>query len=317
VILYLNVLLVIVEIKGNGYRFWKFYVVAVFANTAIYDGCSPLSGVKNPVDWKHFAVRYMLAFMWRLRAMLKIMFAKIPWVLMTLMIAYCSLSTAQSMPGGATGAEGNEKMRNFAEQKIHWLGHDAFKITENQTIYIDPFQLKSADKADVIFLTHDHYDHLSLEDIDKIRRDDTVIVAPADCSKKLSGNAKFVKAGDKLNVKGIDVEVVPAYNTNKKFHPKANGWVGYVMTIGGTRVYHAGDTDLIPEMKNIKADIAMLPVSGTYVMTAEEAAQAALAIQPKIAIPMHYGSVAGAPGDGPRFKATLEGKIEVLLKTRE
>ncbi|HEY3346824.1 MAG TPA: MBL fold metallo-hydrolase, partial [Nitrospirota bacterium] len=117
-----------------------------------------------------------------------------------------------------------------------------------------------------------------------------------------------VAPGDKLNEKGIDIETVPAYNTNKAFHPKSNRWVGYIFTVEGERLYIAGDTDYIPEMKSIKCDIAFLPVSGTYVMTAEEAVQAAQDIKPKVAVPMHYGTLAGTVADAERFKKLYKGE---------
>ncbi len=225
---------------------------------------------------------------------------------------------ASPLTSGANVTEntGENQMKDFAEKNIHWLGHDAFKLTGEKTIYIDPYEIKSPGKADIICVTHDHFDHCSPGDIKKLQGDQTVIVAPADCLKKLSGNLKAIKPGEKLNVQGIEIEAVPAYNTNKDFHPRKNGWVGYIMTLNKVRVYHAGDTDQIPEMKNIKASIALLPVSGTYVMTADEAAQAALDIKPTIAIPMHYGSIVGKADDAQRFKDILKGKVEVIIKNR-
>jgi len=208
-------------------------------------------------------------------------------------------------------------MREFAEKNIHWLGHDAFKLTGEKTIYIDPYALRSPGQADIICVTHDHYDHCVPDDIKKLQTDKTVIVAPQDCLKKLSGNKKAIRVGDKLEIQGVQIEAVAAYNTNKQFHPKANGWVGYVITLNKVRIYHAGDTDHIPEMKSVKADIALLPVSGTYVMTAEEAAQAALDIKPQVAIPMHYGAIVGQAADAERFRDLLKGKVDVIIKTRE
>jgi len=200
---------------------------------------------------------------------------------------------------------------------IHWLGHDTFKIVGEKVIYTDPFKIKKKDTADIILITHEHFDHCSPEDVKKIQGANTVIVATFDCAKKLSGKIKFVKPGDKINVEGIEIEAVPAYNTNKQFHPKANNWVGYIFTVKGQRIYIAGDTDYIPEMKNFKADIALLPVSGTYVMTAEEAIKAALDIKPKVAIPMHYGSIVGSGNDAKTFADGLKGKIEVVILQEE
>jgi L-ascorbate metabolism protein UlaG (beta-lactamase superfamily) len=200
---------------------------------------------------------------------------------------------------------------------IHWLGHDTFKIAGDKVIYTDPFKLKKKDTADIILITHEHFDHCSPDDVKSIQGPNTVIVAPADCAKKLSGTIRIVKPGDKITLEGIEIEVVPSYNTNKQFHPKTNDWVGYIFTVKDQRIYLAGDTDYIPEMKNFRADIALLPVSGTYVMTAREAVKAALDIQPKTAIPMHYGSIVGSADDAKTFADGLKGKIEVVILKEE
>ncbi len=200
---------------------------------------------------------------------------------------------------------------------IHWLGHDTFKITGERTVYTDPFKIKKKDIADIILVTHEHRDHCSPEDLRMIQGPDTVIVAPADCLAKISGSVRTVKPGDRLEVRGMQIEVVPAYNTNKTFHTKDRGWVGYIFTLNGQRIYIAGDTDHIPEMKDFRADIALLPVSGTYVMTAGEAAKAALDISPKVAIPMHYGSIVGTQDDASSFKDALKGKIDVRILREE
>ena len=201
--------------------------------------------------------------------------------------------------------------------EIHWLGHDTFKIEGEKVIYTDPFQIKKGDAADIILITHDHRDHCSPEDIKKVQGPETIIVATPDCMEKLSGDVRTMKPGDRITVKGVEIEAVPAYNTNKQFHLKESGWVGYIFTMNGQRIYLAGDTDHIPEMKTFDVDIALLPVSGTYVMTAEEAVLAAIDIKPKIAIPMHYNSIVGTEKDALKFAFELKGKVEVRVLEQE
>jgi len=204
---------------------------------------------------------------------------------------------------------------------IHWLGHDTFLIKGERVIYTDPFNIKDKDlkaKADIIFITHEHHDHCSPEDVKKIQTPDTVIVATSACASKLDGKVRIVKPGDTFTIDRIRIEAVPAYNINKQFHPKDKGHVGYIFTVKGQRIYLAGDTDHIPEMKTFRdIAIALLPVSGKYVMTAEEAARAALDIRPHIAIPMHYGRIVGTKTDAEAFAQALKGKIEVVILNEE
>ena len=205
-------------------------------------------------------------------------------------------------------------------ERIKWLGHDGFEITtDDLTLMIDPFQVEGQRQADIILVTHAHYDHCSVGDIAKLVKPTSVIVTEPESAEKLTGHCKdirVVKPGDRLTVSGIAIEAVPAYNTNKHFHPKANNWLGFIVTIDGVRVYHAGDTDLIPEMSGMSVDIALLPVSGTYVMTADEAVAAAKAIGPRTAIPMHYNSIVGSDADARTFKEALAGVCEVVLPIR-
>lgn len=198
-------------------------------------------------------------------------------------------------------------------ENITWLGHDAFQIAASKMIYVDPFQLTGdLEPADVICITHEHYDHCSPEDVARIRREDTVVVAAVSCRGKVKGDVRFVKAGDKVTIDDLVIEVIPAYNVNKRFHPREAGGVGYVLSVDGSRIYHAGDTDPIPEMEGLDVDIALLPVSGVYVATAEEAVEAANKIGPKMVIPMHYGSIVGSRADAERFKELWPGQVVIL-----
>jgi L-ascorbate metabolism protein UlaG (beta-lactamase superfamily) len=197
---------------------------------------------------------------------------------------------------------------DFNGIKVKWLGHDGYRFDfDGKIMYIDPFETKENDKADIIMITHEHYDHCSIADLKKLTKQDTLIITTPDTTSKLSGkvqggNVKLVKPGDAFSYKDLHVKAVPAYNINKPFHPKDNQWVGYVFSLKGIKFYHAGDTDFIPEMADISCDVAFLPISGTYVMNVEEAVQAAKKIMPKIAIPMHYGKIIGEKSDAETFK---------------
>ena len=198
-------------------------------------------------------------------------------------------------------------------QKIVWLGHDGFRLDASKTIYIDPFQINTNQPADIILISHEHFDHCSPEDIEKIQTEKTIIITEKDSAKKLSGDVRRVEPGDTVTIEDVVIKAVPAYNTNKNFHPKSNGWLGFIVSVDGITLYHAGDTDFIPEMSGFDVDIALLPVSGTYVMTATEAVEAALAISPKLAIPMHYGAIVGDKTDATSFVETLKGKVETMV----
>jgi L-ascorbate metabolism protein UlaG (beta-lactamase superfamily) len=199
------------------------------------------------------------------------------------------------------------------KHNIVWLGHDSFRIDASTYIYIDPYQLDGGKPADLILVTHEHFDHCSPEDVARIQQPGTVIVTEKDSAEKLSGDVRVMTPGESLVLDGLTVEAVPAYNTNKDFHPKANGWLGFIIDIDDVSIYHAGDSDYIPEMDDLDVDIALLPVSGTYVMNPDEAVQAALAIKPKLAIPMHYGAIVGDQSDAAHFRDKLAGKIDVLI----
>jgi len=193
--------------------------------------------------------------------------------------------------------------------EITWLGHASFMIkTKDIVIHIDPYAGEPAEKADIILVSHDHYDHFSREKITKIMTDDTAILSSRKASSEMDGIVAL-NAGDTRQLDNISIKAVAAYNTSKPFHPKGAG-IGFVIEAEGKKVYFAGDTDLIPEMKQIKADVVILPVGGTYTMNAEEAAKAVEIINPKIAIPMHYGSVAGTIDDAEAFKEEVEAKTD-------
>lgn len=193
-------------------------------------------------------------------------------------------------------------------EKIKWLGHASFVIEGSKRIYLDPWKLKYTEPADLILVTHSHYDHLSLEDIGKIRKSDTWVVGPADVTSRVGGRVKTLGPRDSVEVEGVKIETIPAYNPKKPFHPRENGWVGFVVEIDGMRYYQPGDTDLIEEMRLLKdIDVAVFPVGGKYTMDWKEAVEAAKLIKPKYAIPMHWGDIVGSRRDAERFVKALEG----------
>ncbi len=205
-------------------------------------------------------------------------------------------------------------MLEYQGVKIRWLGHDTFIINNGKSIIIDPYKLKSNYKADILLITHNHFDHLSEEDIKKIR-DISNVIAPKECEdtlKDMNLKVRIVNPSDIIRLGDISIEAIRAYNINKinphtrqPFHPKEDNKVGYIITINNIRIYHAGDTDNIEEMGNITTDIALLPVSGTYVMTPEEAADAVKRIKPRLAIPMHYGRIVGSISDANKFRSLV------------
>jgi len=201
-------------------------------------------------------------------------------------------------------------------EKVKWLGHATFKIEAAKVIYIDPWKIKKPDKADIVLVSHPHFDHLSEEDIEKLQKESTVVVAPADCKEKITGDFRPIAPGEKVSVDGVEIEAVPSYNTNKDFHPKGNEWLGFIVTIDGERLYYAGDTDVIPEMKELKnIDVALFPVGGTYTLTAGEAAGAANSFMPKIAVPYHYGDIVGTAKDAEEFKEKCNCEVVILKQS--
>ncbi|MBM3303504.1 MAG: MBL fold metallo-hydrolase [Candidatus Aenigmarchaeota archaeon] len=197
--------------------------------------------------------------------------------------------------------------------EIQHIGHSGFRIMhESKAICIDPFKAPKGGPADIILITHEHFDHCDEDSVERLRKESTTIIGPAGVKAKLQG-VTVISAGGQKVIGDIAIEAVPAYNRNKPYHPKGLG-VGYVITIDGRRIYHAGDTDRIPEMKSLGSiDIALLPVSGTYTMTAEEAAAAANEdIRPKAAVPMHYGVITGSKSDAEKFKRLCNCEVTII-----
>jgi L-ascorbate metabolism protein UlaG (beta-lactamase superfamily) len=187
---------------------------------------------------------------------------------------------------------------------IDWLGHSSFRVRGSRTVYIDPWQIGPGPHApaDLVLITHPHADHCSPSDLARLPGiENAEIVTVADASRKLARSCKVIEPGDRITVRGLTIAAVPAYNLDKPHHSKSNRWVGFLVEMDGRTIYHAGDTDRIPEMRAIACDVALLPVSGVYVMNAEEAAFAAGDLAARLAIPMHHGSLVGDPSDAKRF----------------
>ena len=193
--------------------------------------------------------------------------------------------------------------------------HSSIKITKGIIIYIDPFRInEEKHDADLILITHDHYDHYSPEDINKIIKEDTIIIAPKTVKElKNKENIIFVEPNKTYNIKGYKIVTIPAYNINKHFHPKENNWVGYIIEMEDLKYYIAGDTDITPENKQVECDVALIPIGGTYTMDYKEASELINIIRPKIAIPTHYGSIVGDITDGEKFEKLVDNTIDVQI----
>ncbi len=221
---------------------------------------------------------------------------------------------------GTTGTQNGAAAVDALLDRITVNEQSSIRIGTDKVIYFDPFRIKDAPHdADIIFITHAHYDHFSPEDIEKVRKDGTVFVCPDSMLDDVKGNdvtREYIVPllpGETADIEGLPVETVPAYNTNKKYHPKDNGWLGYIVTIDGVRVYVAGDTDVTDEAKAVECDIAFLPIGGTYTMTAQEAKELAKILSPAAAIPTHYGTVVGKASDYDAFADGLDFAVKKLM----
>jgi L-ascorbate metabolism protein UlaG (beta-lactamase superfamily) len=230
-------------------------------------------------------------------------------------VGACMLGFAAA---GWTGNISKQEVTAMMEH-VHWLGHAGILIAGSKSVVVvDPYEIDGIEKlcgrktADVILITHDHEDHLSKADIEKISGKNTVLVVPKGCETGLKGNVRTVTPGTGITVGGVEVETVPSYNIGKRFHPREKGYVGYLFRVDGIRFFHAGDCDAVPEMKSVSADVIFLPVGGTYTMTAAEAAGLANVIKPKIAVPIHWGSIVGSLADAEIFKKLCTCEVQIL-----
>jgi L-ascorbate metabolism protein UlaG (beta-lactamase superfamily) len=210
---------------------------------------------------------------------------------------------------------------------VEWLGHAGFRLSVGRAVvYIDPYRVADGPPADLILITHGHYDHFSPQDVERLSHEGTWLVGPPAVAERVGGNVLSVAPGDEIEeelVRGVEVAAVAAYNTSKRgpdgevFHPRDAGGVGYELNLRGERLYHSGDTDVIPEMDSVTGvDVALLPVSGVYVMTASEAAEAARRIQPRVAVPMHWGEHLGTRSDAEAFAEQAPVEVRILEPLR-
>ncbi len=202
-------------------------------------------------------------------------------------------------------------------ERVTWFRQAAFRWSSERVVYVDPWGTPAdAPPADLILITHAHFDHFQPEEVARLRRSDTAVAAPRDVADELSGAVTAVAPGERYELAGVSFTTVPAYNTREEaleFHPRVNGWVGYVFEFEGVTYYHAGDTDHAPELDEIRADVAMVPIGGHYTMNPEEAGGLVRAMSPRVAVPMHFGFVVGSPSDAERFRSAADPvTVEVL-----
>jgi L-ascorbate metabolism protein UlaG (beta-lactamase superfamily) len=202
-------------------------------------------------------------------------------------------------------------------EKIHWLGHASFAVYGSRTVCFDPYHISGSRKADLILVSHTHSDHFSPEDIAKVAGEKTTLVISSDAKPDYPASVVRMRPGDSTKLMGLTIEAVRAYNLTKPYHPKANNWLGYILTIDGMRIYHAGDTDFIPEMKGLAADVGFIPIGGTYTMESRQAAEAVNAMRLTRVIPMHWGVIVGTEKDAADFKKLVGPATEVIIMKKE
>ncbi len=215
----------------------------------------------------------------------------------------------------------------YNEVQIKWYGHDTFTLSfGGLTVCIDPYQLEKKIATDIVLVTHNHFDHLSNDDLQKVSTQKTTIISATECLSQIKTTNKQIigiDPNEEKTISGIKIKAIPAYNldkinpeTKKPFHPKEDKKIGFIITMNNSTFYHAGDSDYIPEMNGLSPDVFFVPVSGTYVMTAKEAANSILGVKPKLAIPMHYGSIVGSEDDAESFKKLVI-SCQVQIPTKE
>ncbi len=201
---------------------------------------------------------------------------------------------------------------------VTWFRQSAIRIRRvGLEVHVDPWGLTEESEADYILLTHPHYDNFSEEDIARVRGPETVLIAPASMKKQIHEADHLLRPGDLLQLEGLDVLAAPAYNREKKFHPRDSGWLGYVFTVEGVTYYHAGDTDFLESMLGIRCDVAFLPCDGHYTMSPEDAARAAEACGASVAVPIHWGDAVGSRRDAERLAQLFDGQVVILEREAE